>query len=151
MEWVKETIGWCTSKVFLPSATKLWQRNVLHLSVILFIGRGCLPQCMLGYTPWRDTPWRDTPWADTPRTDTHLPPGQTSPWADTDQADTPLPADGYCSGRYASYWNAFLFENIVLLTQSQIVTNIQTFNDVTIRYLSKTDLLNNRLLSKRAW
>ena len=40
----------------------------LHLSVILSTG-GCLPQCMLGYTP---------------------------------------PADGYCSGRYASYWNAFL-------------------------------------------
>ena len=22
----------------------------------------------------------------------------------------PLPRDGYCCGRYASYWNAFLFE-----------------------------------------
>ena len=34
-----------------------------------------------------------TPWADTP------PPGQ-----------TPAPlVDGYCSGRYASYWNAFLY------------------------------------------
>ena len=32
-------------------------------------------------------------------------PGQTPyPWA-----DTPPPADGYCSGQYASYWNAFLF------------------------------------------
>ena len=37
-------------------------------------GVGCLPQCMLGYTPPRQTP---------------------------------LP-DGHCSGRYASYWNAFL-------------------------------------------
>ena len=33
------------------------------------------------------------------------PPGQTHPWADT----PPPKADGYCSGRYASYWNAFLF------------------------------------------
>ena len=31
-------------------------------------GRGCLPQCMLGYTPlWADTlPWVDTPQADAP-------------------------------------------------------------------------------------
>ena len=36
------------------------------------------------------------------------PPGWHPPWADSTQADTP-PADGYCSGQYASYWNAFLF------------------------------------------
>ena len=24
--------------------------------------------------------------------------------------ETPLPCDGYCCGRYASYWNAFLFD-----------------------------------------
>ena len=24
--------------------------------------------------------------------------------------ETPLPPDGYCCGRYASYWNAFLFK-----------------------------------------
>ena len=34
------------------------------------------------------------------RADTH-------PQADTPQVDTP-PADGHCSGRYSSYWNAFL-------------------------------------------
>ena len=38
-------------------------------------GRGCLPQCMLGYHPPRsrpraDTPGADTPGADTPRADT---------------------------------------------------------------------------------
>ena len=39
-----------------------------------------------------DVPWQaDTPRADTPLADRH-----------------PPPADGYCSGRYASYWNAFL-------------------------------------------
>ena len=31
-----------------------------------------------------------------------------------DQAP-PLPADGYCCGRYASYWNVFLFCNIIPL------------------------------------
>ena len=35
----------------------------------------------------------------TPRTRPPLPGG----------ADTPTGADGYCCGRYASYWNAFLF------------------------------------------
>ena len=31
---------------------------------------------------------------------------------DTSQADTHPAADGYCSGRYASYWNAFLFGRV---------------------------------------
>ena len=49
------------------------------------MGRGiCLSAC------W-DTLWADPPWAD--------PPLGRHP-----------PADGYCSGRYASYWNAFLFK-----------------------------------------
>ena len=37
------------------------------------------------------TPWAHTPWVD-------IPPGRPLP-----------PLDGHCSGRYASYWNAFLF------------------------------------------
>ena len=36
------------------------------------------------------------------------PPGQTPPWADI-PLGTPAPRGGHCSGRYASYWNAFLF------------------------------------------
>ena len=31
--------------------------------------------------------------------------------------ETPLKADGYCCGRYASYWNAFLFEAVAALNQ----------------------------------
>ena len=31
------------------------------------------------------------------------------------QGKHPLPRDGHCSGRYASYWNAFLFLSIILL------------------------------------
>ena len=85
----------------------------LHLFVC---PQGGLPQCMLGYQP---SPREQTPpGADTPpRADT--PPGADTPppWGsrhppsvDTprEQAPTP-PADGYCCGRYASYWNAFLF------------------------------------------
>ena len=37
------------------------------------------------------------------------PPGEVyTPW----QADLPVPRDGYCSGWYASYWNAFLLFKI---------------------------------------
>ena len=53
----------------------------LHLSVILFTGGG------VWQTP---PPGRHTP-------------GQTYPLG------RHTPADGHCSGRYASYWNAFLF------------------------------------------
>ena len=56
----------------------------LHLPVILFTGWGCLPQCMLGYTPpwpwaatppWADTPWKHIPaWKHTPPPPKHTPP-----------------------------------------------------------------------------
>ena len=131
----------------------------LQASVILSTGRGCLPQCMMGYhPPGADTPLQEqTPphGADTPpsrhpleqtppRADTpgsRHPLKQTPPGADTPpqsrhpqlwsrhppEADTPPGADtspqkqtppplreadsgvGSTSGRYASYWNAFLF------------------------------------------
>ena len=69
--------------LFLPSATKLRQGNIFT------------PVCHS--VPWADTPPRQTP---TSRADTPLgrhPPPQTHPHQ----------ADGYFSGRYASYWNAF--------------------------------------------
>ena len=69
----------------------------LHLSVSHSVHKGgCLPQCMLGYTPS---------------------PGQTPPpaWAGTPPGrHPPPPADVHCSGRYASYWNAFLFIIIII-------------------------------------
>ena len=54
--------------------------------VCLSFHGGCLPHCMLGYTP----PCADTPWADTP-------PPRSVCW---DTVNT--------SGRYASHWNAIL-------------------------------------------
>ena len=76
----------------------------LHLSAILFTGGRCLPQCMLGCTPWEQTPLggdnsprADTPWEQTPpRADTHR--EQTPPRADTPHgADTPSTVH---AGRY---------------------------------------------------
>ena len=75
----------------------------LHMSVILFTG-GYIPACITGpMTP---------PWADT------LPLGQTPlgrhpPGRHPSSEDTPLDVRSM-SGRYASYWNAFLLWNIFL-------------------------------------
>ena len=71
-------------------------------------GWGCLPHCMLGYTP----PGRHPPG--------QRPPTQTPHWADTPspgpQADTPRTVHAgirSTSGRQASHWNAFLFYNVI--------------------------------------
>ena len=78
-------------------------KNSVHSGVyptMYWAGGVCISVCTgrvcVADTPWADTHPRQTPssWADTPR--------QTPPWADTS-------SDGHCSGRYASYWNAFLF------------------------------------------
>ena len=57
---------------FLPAATKLGQGNIFTSVCQEFCSQGeggCLPQCMLGYTPRADTPPDQTPpGADTPRT-----------------------------------------------------------------------------------
>ena len=45
----------------------------------------------------------------------HPPPPWQRPPADTLPLDRHPPADGYCSGQYASYWNAFLFCMCALL------------------------------------
>ena len=66
----------------------------LHLSAILFTGVGCLPH-LPGRYPWADTPLGRHPWADTPR-----------------PVHTGIRST---NGRYASYWNAFLFaDNFVI-------------------------------------
>ena len=79
----------------LPPATKLRQGNVFR-TCLSFCSQvwGCLPD------PPGQTPLADTPRADNP------------PPADTPPADTPpCPVHARMrstSGRYASYWNAFL-------------------------------------------
>ena len=64
------------------------------------------PAPLQAHTPWQvDTPWQaDTPLqADNPLAGRH-PPGR----------QTHSPRDGHCSGRYVSYWNAFLLKMIYI-------------------------------------
>ena len=81
------------------------------MSRILSTGGGEVV-CQTRQTPPGQT--RQTPsWADTPLDRLGRPPRKT-PFGQTPPGRHPLPrhppADGYCSGRYASYWNAFLFQ-----------------------------------------
>ena len=77
----------------------------LHMSVILFTGGGVPGP---GTPPGTRSPLRQV---HTPGT-RYTPPDQVHPpwtrYTPTPGPGTP-PGDGYCCGRYASYWNAFLF------------------------------------------
>ena len=75
----------------------------------------CLSFCSQGGSTWTGTP----PEPGTPPRTRYTPqiryPQAGTPWAGTLPGRytplgryTPPPADGYCCGRYASYWNAFL-------------------------------------------
>ena len=77
------------------------------------VHRGGLPQCMLGYHPPREqspleqTPQSRHPLGQTPPPPEQTPPKQTPPWEQTPpEADSSIRST---SGRYASYWNAFLY------------------------------------------
>ena len=80
---------------FFPSATKLRQGNIFTSVCQKFCPGGVSALVDAG----KHTTWQAPRRADTPA-------GQTIPsWTD------PLPPpNGYCSGRYASYWNAFFFK-----------------------------------------
>ena len=45
------------------------------------------------------------------------------------EADPPPGRDGHCSGRYASYWNAFLFAVYIVLLQWKALNN-QDYSDL---------------------
>ena len=107
---------------FLPSATKL-RRLCFYRCLSVHRGVGCLPQCMLGYhPPGADTP---PPRADTPREQTLPHPG----------ADTPPPRYGHCCGRYASYWNAFLFILYLFIDRSYCSMSVPNENADDVSYL----------------
>ena len=67
--------------------------------MILFTGGAVYPSMHWGrHPPGRHPPRQTPPWADS------------FPWASTPRHGQ-TPPDGDCSGRYANYWNAFLFRN----------------------------------------
>ena len=93
-----KTFGEVELRVFLPAATKLGQGNVFTGVCDSVHRGGCLPQCMLGYHP-------------APLQQSWHPPPQ--------EADCGIQST---SGRYASYWNAFLVEIQLLWTKFQFIT-----------------------------
>ena len=92
----------------------------LHLSVSHSVHGRCVPACTGADTPQTDTPWSDTPPGRHPPGQTPLgrhPPAQCM--LGHTHTHTHLPracwdTHGYCCGRYASYWNAFLLWNAFL-------------------------------------
>ena len=124
----------------LLAATKLGQGNIFTSMCQEFCPRGwgregCLPQCMLGYTPPEQThhppeqtpldqadptsPREQTPprTRQTPLGAATIPPGPGRP--PQEQTPPPREADSSIrstSGQYASYWNAFLL-NLTSLTK----------------------------------
>ena len=101
-------------QLFLPAATKLGQGNIFTGVCLSTGGEGCLPQCMLGYPPEQTPPEQTPPKLGTPRTRHPLtmhPPQTRPPRTRPPQTRPPWEADcsiRLTSGRYASYWNAFL-------------------------------------------
>ena len=82
----------------------------MFLHVFVCPQEGCLPHCMLGYTPGQTTPlgrhppWQTPPWVQTPlgtNTPRQTPPRQAPPC-------TVHAGIWSTSGRYASLWNAIL-------------------------------------------
>ena len=120
-------------------------------------GGGCLPQCILGYPPRADTPsGADTPRSRHPPGSRHPPREQTlpgsrhPPGADPLGADTPLEADcsiQSTSGRYASYWNAFLFfVNCILLSSSNLTKFMKKSTEAFISVYAFVDTFFGLLL-----
>ena len=94
-----------TISSLLPAATKLGQGNVLQVSVCPQQGF-CLSACWDTTTPKPGTPLDQTPPDQTPPDQAHPP-----------EADASIRS---MSGRYASYWNAFLFWNISTLVRIRV-------------------------------
>ena len=110
------------ASALITACNEVGAKSCFHRCVWFCSWGGCLPQCMLGYTPpWSrhplgaDPPEQTSPEQTPPRADTpqsRHPPEQTPRGVDPPGADTPPQA--CCEiqstrGRYACYWNAILF------------------------------------------
>ena len=129
-----------TLHAFLPSAIALEERLCLYtcLSATHSVRRGCtiLPQAE---TPGgRHRPGQLSPGQTRPPPE-QTPPEQTPkdrpPWAEpSPPRQTPLSGDGHCSGRYASYWNAFLFNYVTGFLQNPVAW-MRMSKTITTSYL----------------
>ena len=79
-------------------------------------GISCWTETPTQRPPWTDTPLTESPWRETPWTETTLwqrPPGQRPPFKRDFLGQTPPgqihPIPGNWSGRYAFFWNAYLY------------------------------------------
>ena len=128
------------SYIIFTARKRILQRLCFHryLSVHRGRGMGCLPHCILGYTPLDRHLLGQThpPWADTclgrhlPNRrpldrhplDRHplgqTPPGQTPP-VQTPPSCTVHARMRSTSGRYASHWNVFLFILLLISSNNQ--------------------------------
>ena len=122
--------------MFIVIARKMKFAKVMFSQVsVCPQGGGCLPHCMLGYTPSRHLPLsRHSPGQTPPSKQTPLgqtPPGQTPPLHSADEIRS-------TSGWYASHWNAFLFI---------VVTSSQFFVRIIPRRQANRDVYNRTKLS----
>ena len=103
------------------------------LSVILFMGGSATVQAGIADPPWPHLPGSDPPGPDTPPgahpprsrlPQSRPPPEQTPPRAEPPPPEQTLPRSSASweirptSGRYASYWNAYLFYNEISIQWS---------------------------------
>ena len=111
----------CNHVFLLPSATKL-QRLCFYRRLSVHRGGGgvCLSACWDTTPPRADLLGADTPLEQTPPPGADTPQSRQPPRADPPEQTPPRtkytpgtkytpPKYGHCCGRYASYWNAFLF------------------------------------------
>ena len=91
--------------VYLPPTNEVWGKLIFSVACVKnSVHRGGLPQCMLGYPRGPGTPPDQAP------PPTRYPPDQAPPWISACWGIWST------SGRYASYWNAILFNKSYRLT-----------------------------------
>ena len=114
----------CMDGELLPTALRSKAAKVMfsQACVILFTGGGMhLHRCSMDTPPPVDAPPPHIPphWMHPPYSPPLMQHGCTPP--PLQHGCTPSPRDGHCRGRYASYWNAFLY--FIFLCKNFICSN----------------------------
>ena len=130
---------------FLTVRNEVAKVMFLHLSVILSMGGVCLSVC------WDTTPLPpgsrhppDQAYPPAPPRNRHPPSNRHPPGS-----GTPRSRDGYCCGRYASYWNAFLLKGYYYLHVPYIRSTSQCRKQ--LEYIDCGAPKINDFLNKYCW